>query len=103
MNIRKVRADIERFVEGKMENQNANLQEVNLLETARCPMINPICPGDLCILPAGHPGAEDGIHVLGTDPYDQAFKYNFPLAPYGTSDRELVRLGWLEQTKGEIF
>jgi hypothetical protein len=34
----------------------------------RCPLVNPLCPDDLCILRKGHPGASQNCHWLGTNP-----------------------------------
>jgi hypothetical protein len=99
MNLAKIRSDLVRFIEGKMSNQGAKLQDVNLLEAPRCPLINPACPSDLCILPAGHPGTEDHVHILGTDNYGYATRYDFPMAEVGTSDEDLRRLGWDEQDR----
>jgi len=36
---------------------------------AQCPLVNPLCPDDLCILPEGHAGTAEGYHVLGTTNY----------------------------------
>lgn len=61
-----------------------------------CPMINPLCPDDLCRLPFGHEGMLDNRHILSTTPWD-------PDTPYRES---LVHLhecmtlinGWQRQT-----
>jgi len=35
-------------------------------EASRCRLVNPLCPEDLCWLPANHAGAAEGVHHLGT-------------------------------------
>jgi hypothetical protein len=60
----------------------------------QCPMVNPLCPVDLCILPAGHAGTAEGYHVLGTTAYSAAEQ--FPLewmVPTGASVAELYLQG----------
>lgn len=69
----------------------------------RCPLVNPLCPNDLCILEANHPGTEQGWHTLGTDPYDQPHRYirpgskNYVLFLHpdgpGVSDADLIAAG----------
>ena len=65
----------------------------------RCPLVNPLCPSDLCVLPAGHDGTEEGYHVLGTDNYTLAQRYIaarslFIMMPVGTTDEALIERGW---------
>jgi hypothetical protein len=101
MRLDAIRRRLTCFVEQQMATQDANLQDTDLLGgSPRCPLVNPACPSDLCILPAGHVGTEEHVHVLGTDPYSQATRYkDFHLAEVGTSDEELVRRGWVEQRR----
>jgi hypothetical protein len=101
MRLDTIRRQLTYFVEQQMAEQDANLQDTDLLgDSPRCPLVNPGCPSDLCILPAGHVGTEEHVHVLGTDNYSQATRYReFHLAEVGTSDEELVRRGWVEQRR----
>src|SRR5262245_48914679 len=65
-----------------------------LFDAPLCPLINPGCPDDLCYLPAGHVGTEEGFHITGTTAYDSAIKWvHGELAPVGTSRSELIRHG----------
>jgi len=83
-----------------MAEQGAKLQTVDLMGPfQRCPLLNPACPGDRCILPAGHIGTEEKIHILGTDNYMWAMRYDFPMAELGHSDEELFELDCVEQEK----
>lgn len=66
-----------------------------------CPLVNPLCPDDLCWLPAGHVGTDEGYHILGTTAYSWAERMIFKgsvmlMAPVGTSREDLVSLGWDE-------
>jgi hypothetical protein len=99
MDLDKTRKALTLFIEGCMAEQHAKLQDVTLGKP-RCPMVNYLCPDDLCILPAGHLGADENIHILGTDPYDQAERYpDFRQAEWGTSDHDLIQFGWVEQQR----
>ena len=53
-----------------------------------CPMVNPLCPDDLCILPPRHP---KHMHQLTTmvAPGDRSF----PMMPHGTPAKELMARG----------
>jgi hypothetical protein len=65
-----------------------------LFDEPLCPLIVPGCPTDLCFLPAGHPGTDEGYHITGTTAYDAAIQHADPeLAPVGTSRSELVKRG----------
>lgn len=44
-----------------------------------CPMINPLCPDDLCLLPFGHEGMLDNRHILSTTPWDTERHYRHSL------------------------
>jgi hypothetical protein len=62
---------------------------------AQCPLINPMCPDDLCVLPAGHVGTTEDYHVTGTMSYGQAEK--FPrewMRPEGSNPQFLMQEGW---------
>lgn len=76
-----------------------------------CTLVNPLCPNDLCVLWYGHKGTAHGKHLLGTfpgsvpneewddDPDDaedhvQEVSNVMFMAPKGTPDDELIRLGW---------
>lgn len=80
----------------------------------RCPLVNPLCPDDLCVLPAGHKWTRGRRHLLGTmygsvpDPdypnenltkYVQQVSKVMYLAPVGTPEEELIRLGWARSKK----
>lgn len=73
-----------------------------------CTLVNPLCPDDLCVLPYGHVGTNRRAHLLGSmygsayadeHDYAEALKHRermSPLmfmAPEGTSESELIRLG----------
>jgi hypothetical protein len=94
-----IRRKLTRFIERKMFIQGVTaIHYADILgDNPRCTLVNPACPDDLCILPAGHVGTEEKVHILGTDRYSEAVRYDFPMAPPGTDDEELVRLGWEEQ------
>lgn len=69
-----------------------------------CPLVNPLCPDDLCVLPLGHVGTEQGYHLLGTDAYDDPLKLTKRSVLYleGPLPKEkLVKLGWKRQK--ELF
>ena len=97
-----IRGQLEAYVEDRMREQGATFQAVDLLQRQpRCPLVNPACPDDLCILPAGHAGTREQVHVLGTTPYDHATRFqSFLMADVGTEDRELIRLGVSEAECG---
>lgn len=65
-----------------------------------CPMINPLCPDDLCWLPYAHPGFDKGVHFLGTDAdavkYDPEIMKLHPRGPNAT-EVDLVELGHKRQ------
>lgn len=72
-----------------------------------CTLVNPLCPNDLCVLPAGHPGTVKREHLLSTmygsvDPdldgapnpkYRERMGRVMFMAPEDTSIDELVKLG----------
>jgi hypothetical protein len=101
MHIATIRRMLAEFIELRMAEQGAKYQDADLLgDEERCPMVNPACPEDLCVLPVGHPGAEQKIHILGTDNYEWATKYkDFPMAALGHTDSELINLGCIEQQR----
>jgi hypothetical protein len=98
-----IRHEIERWVDEQISAQGVQgIYWVNRDDWPQCPMINPQCPDDLCILPAGHVGTAEGYHVLGTTAYSAAEK--FPLEwmrPEGTSIEDLYNEGWRIQE--ELF
>lgn len=69
----------------------------------RCPLVNPLCPDDLCVLMAGHSGSDEGKHLLGTMPGSGAKVLDLAdlrevsdvmyLAKPGLFDVTLIRLG----------
>jgi hypothetical protein len=62
---------------------------------AQCPLINPLCPDDLCVLPSGHVGTSEGYHVTGTMAYNQAEKFPMEwLKPEGSRIQFLMQEGW---------
>lgn len=77
-----------------------------------CTFVNGLCPDDLCVLAYGHPFTRQHRHITGTT-YGSAnttwpeqleilrnpdlcawAKGNHYMAPRGTKEAELVRLGW---------
>lgn len=80
-----------------------------------CTLVNPLCPGDLCVLWYGHKGMSEGKHLLSTmpgsaarpsDERDTSYPADDPesyvnevdmdvmfLAPQGTTEEELIQLG----------
>jgi hypothetical protein len=65
-----------------------------LFDDPLCPLVNPACPDDLCYLPAGHIGTEEGYHITGTVAYSDAVKFEgFDMAEVGTSRHDLVDKG----------
>lgn len=59
-----------------------------------CPLVNPLCPQDLCWLPRDHVGTPERYHVLGTTAYDSAER--FPkdwLRPKLTTADQLIKAG----------
>ena len=65
----------------------------------RCPLVNPLCPQDLCILDADHPGTLVGWHTLEMAPddpwrcvYTGSAMFLHPDGP-GTPDNVLIRAG----------
>lgn len=80
-----------------------------MADDAPCGFINPLCPTDLCVLPAGHPGTPRNEHLLGTmygsaDPdldgapnpkYRERFSKRYSrMAPEGATVEQIVGLGW---------
>lgn len=78
-------------------------------------MVNMLCPDDLCVLPAGHPGTPKNEHLLGTmygsayEDLKKALKYRkpmsrraMPMAPPGTSVEDLWRMGWEMRRDSEV-
>jgi hypothetical protein len=83
----------------------------------RCTFVNGQCPSDLCILPYGHPFSRQNRHLTGTmygsinTSYDDQIdllrtrdwtQWSSELtevAPEGTSDEQLMKLGWKLQEK----
>jgi hypothetical protein len=94
-----VRREIEHWVDEQIRAQGVQgIYWVDREDWPQCPLVNPMCPDDLCILPAGHVGTEEGYHVLGTTAYTAAEK--FPLEwmmPVGTSVQVLCQEGWRQQ------
>jgi hypothetical protein len=82
-----------------------------------CTFVNALCPSDTCVLPYGHPFTSRHRHLTGTmygsydtsyeeqvdllrrDDYATWHKDMHYLAPRGTLEPELVRLGWELQRK----
>ena len=93
-----IRRSIERWVEKQIREQGKPWYQVDRSGWPQCPLVNPHCPEDLCILPAGHDGTVEGYHVLGTTAYSHADK--FPLdwmMPEGTTLKVLIEAGWRRQ------
>lgn len=92
-----VRRAIAELVESRMFDQGVTrLSEVRF-EGELCPLINPMCPEDLCYLPRDHVGTKENFHVLGTTAYDCAEKWprEWLQADHPTRD-ELIQRGWDE-------
>ena len=87
------------FVEKRMDELGVTLQKVHWDNAEQCPLVNPLCPEDLCFLPKNHIGTAEGYHVLGTTAYDQA--EHFSKKDYITDrpvTREwLIEEGWRRQ------
>lgn len=68
-----------------------------------CPLVNPLCPDDLCWLPYAHPGFEIGVHFLGTSAEPTAWKDQMELHPRGpnATQSDLIDLGRHRQV--ELF
>jgi hypothetical protein len=67
-----------------------------LFDEPLCPFINRLCPDDLCYLPAGHVGTEEGYHITSTIAYNYAEKFRYgktDWAPVGTSRESLISMG----------
>lgn len=94
---RKIRLEIAAYVDHLLELQDVTLQRLRL-PGPQCPLVNPLCPSDLCILPRGHVGTEQGYHVLGTTPYTDAERWPKDwYVPELTTVRALVEEGWRRQ------
>lgn len=82
-------------------------------EQSHCTFVNPACPDDLCVLEYGHPWASRNRHITGTT-YGSANTTREEqavilrnkalsgwavgyLASKGTSQEELIKLGWKKQ------
>lgn len=91
-----IRRSIERWVDEQISAQGVKgIYWVDRSTWPQCPLVNPMCPNDLCILPAGHDGTEEGYHVLGTTPYNHAYKYPLEwMMPVGTNAQVLQQEGW---------
>ena len=71
------------FVEGTWE---------NLPDRRRCPLVNPLCPDDFCVLPAGHVGAAEGWHWLQTSGAAIKVSSAMWLGPKGSTRAHLMQL-----------
>lgn len=63
-----------------------------------CLLVNPLCPDDLCWLPATD--HQHMWHCLGTDPWDHRFTLSgtaFYMSKTSTTESELIREGWFKQ------
>lgn len=75
-----------------------------LFDEPLCPMVNRLCPDDLCYLPAGHVGTTEGYHITGTVAYTWAEKWHYgvkDMAEVGTSRSDLINLGYRLQEASE--
>ena len=75
--------------------QKAN-NHAELFDEPLCPFVNCLCPNDLCWLPAGHVGSDEGYHITGTVAYDYALRWQYgktDMAPVGTSRYDLIQRG----------
>jgi hypothetical protein len=64
-----------------------------------CLLVNPLCPDDLCWLPAVN-GRQHREHCLGTDPWDYRFTISgtaFYMSKTSTTQGELIHEGWIKQ------
>jgi len=96
----RIRREIRELVEAEIERQGKPWYQIDRSHWPQCPLINPMCPDDLCVLPAGHVGTEHGYHVLGTTMYSQAERYPKDWLVYpGTSKEALIRMGWERQQR----
>jgi len=73
--------------------------DLDYLNSDLCPLVNPLCPPDLCILPGGH----KGHHQLGTSAGPERlsnvmFLYDGP-RPF--TKRDLIRAG--VERREELF
>jgi hypothetical protein len=91
-----IRLQLGKLVRAEMHRQGVEaVYKMGPFEGDLCTMINPLCPNDLCYLPYGHVGTDEGYHVTGTVPYDNAEKFkDFDMAPKGTSRDDLTTMGW---------
>ena len=99
-----IRRNLNRLIENQIARQGCkSLFEFNqrhpdkeLFDEPLCPFANRLCPTDLCYLPAGHVGTEQGYHITGTTAYDDAFKWHFgktDMQEVGMTRRELIQKG----------
>jgi hypothetical protein len=104
---RTIRRELTRLIEDRMAELRIDWLGVIDLhgelwpDETLCPLVNPLCPDDLCFLPAGHIGTEEGYHILGTMRYTQADRLVrkgsiMTMAPVGTTRSDLMKLGWDE-------
>lgn len=93
---REIRREITRWMEDQIRDQGVpGAAWLDRSEWPQCPLVNPNCPDDLCILPAGHVGTAEGYHVLGTMAYTEAGKFSMELMmPVGTDAQVLCQEGW---------
>jgi hypothetical protein len=97
-----IRRSIERWVQEQMREQGKPWYRVDRSGWPQCPLVNPQCPEDLCILPAGHDGTVEGYHVLGTTSYHSAYKYPLDwMMPEGTTSEVLIEEG--RRRRQEMF
>lgn len=90
----KIRSQIAQMVERHLAETGEDWWNAKVPWGRRCPLVNPMCPDDLCVLPANHFGAAEGYHVLGTTSYSEAPKLPLEwMRPDGTSDEELIAEG----------
>jgi hypothetical protein len=63
-----------------------------------CPLVNMLCPDDLCTLPIGHDREMAGWHQL--ESWVQPLEVNpeaLWMAPYGSGKEDLIAWGWESQ------
>jgi hypothetical protein len=64
-----------------------------------CVLVNPLCPDDLCWLPAVN-GKQHRLHCLGTDRWDERFTVGgtaFYMSKISTTQEDLITEGWQKQ------
>lgn len=91
----KIRREITKWMEDQIRDQGVpGAAWLDRSEWPQCPLVNPNCPDDLCILPAGHVGTAEGYHVLGTMAYTDAGKFSMEaMMPEGTDAGALYTEG----------